>query len=377
MSVDSVSESKPRFFIPSLNGLRAVSIFVVFVGHAKALGLTVGGGFGVTIFFFISGFLITTLLRREYDRYERISLGDFYFRRFLKIVPPMVLTILLGMLLIQVQIIDLPFSWRDLLSMAVFLTNYARAAGFADIPEPLFVLWSLSVEEHFYIVFPLVYIALRKFVPSRFAQAGILLIVCLAVLSWRSYLHFSGVAWQPLNTRTDTRADALLWGCILAICFNPMMDAPRGSDFLWRWFAAPVGLVLIVLANLGTHFESHVGYTIQSLGICLFVIPAVRFPKFWMFAPLNWSVVDWFGKISYSFYLLHYLVIWTFVSLIDMNGFLSTLLSFAVTTLVAWIMYYFVEQPFARLRRRRSRVGESSSRPAGLNEFRDGELSID
>ncbi|WP_075863894.1 acyltransferase [Gordonia sp. CNJ-863] len=351
-----------RFHIPSLNGLRAVSILVVFIGHAKALELTVGGGIGVTIFFFISGYLITTLLRREYDRHNTISLKDFYYRRFLKIIPPMVVTILVGAILIQVGVIDFTISGQQIAIMLLFATNYARAFDFAAIPEPLFVLWSLSVEEHFYIVFPLIYIALRKWIPNRMVQAAILVAACTVILGWRSHLYFdAGVAWQPLNTRTDTRADALLWGCVLAVAFNPALDKTRGTVTLWKWFAAPAGAALIVAANLGTGFESHIGYTLQSLGIGLVVIPAIRYAHWWIFRPLNWRIVDWLGRISYSFYLVHYLVIWAIDSQFEMNGYLSTLASFVITTFLAWMMFKLVEEPLAKLRSKRSHAGERAN----------------
>lgn len=331
-----------------------------------SLGLSFGGGLGVTIFFFISGYLITTLLRREFDRNGRIALGDFYLRRAFKIMPPMYLSIAFGVLVTLVGLVPLAISIGGVTASALYFANYWRALGIPGIPEPMFILWSLAVEEHFYLLFPILYIVLRRFVPRVRRQVLVLVAICIAVLAWRCYLYFAvGVAWQPMNIRTDTRLDALLWGCVLAIGFNPALDPPRGPDFFWKWIAAPLGAIVTVVANRGVGFESHVGYTLQSLGIGVIVVSVVRFPKFFAFRPLNWKPVIWLGDLSYSFYLVHYYFIYWADTHLDMSGVSKTAVAFVLTVLMAWGMYRLVETPFAILRKRRSHAGEETAQDEG------------
>jgi peptidoglycan/LPS O-acetylase OafA/YrhL len=140
-------------YIPSLDGIRAISFFLVFFSHI-GLGGVVPGGFGVSIFFLLSGFLITTLLRAEFGRYQRISLSSFYLRRVLRILPPLYVTLALAALLWYP---DIPFAGT--VAQALQVSNYYEI--FASDPRSMkgtAVLWSLAVEEHFYLIFPLLYV---------------------------------------------------------------------------------------------------------------------------------------------------------------------------------------------------------------------------
>lgn len=358
-----MTEKRDTFYIPSLDGLRTLSILAVFIGHTNhILGLDVGGGFGVTIFFFISGYLITTLLRQEYETWGKIALQKFYLRRIFKILPPMYFSILFGVTLITTGLITSQMTVGGITAAVLFSANYWRAAGHTGIPEPMFVLWSLAVEEHFYLLFPLLYIGLRKIVPKVRYQVAILVSVCIGVLLWRSYLHFhAGLGWQSINVRTDTRLDGLLWGCVLAIAFNPMMDPPRGPDYIWKWVAAPIGVGCILVSSLGAEFESHIGYTLQSIGIGLVLVAVIRFPTFWAFRPLNWHPIAWLGKRSYSFYLIHYYILWSVHTHVALNGPIQTTLAFVITVIASAIMYRHIEIPFAKMRNQLSRRNRAAN----------------
>ena len=139
--------------IPSLDGLRAMSFFIVFVAHA-GLGAYVPGGLGVTIFFFLSGFLITTLMRIEYERHGTVNLKRFWLRRILRIWPAFYLVLLAAItaaLVFQPDTLSMPAARAQLLHLSNYWSIYHGFVGQADGTG---VYWSLAVEEHFYVLLP-------------------------------------------------------------------------------------------------------------------------------------------------------------------------------------------------------------------------------
>jgi peptidoglycan/LPS O-acetylase OafA/YrhL len=122
-------------------------------------------------------------------------------------------------------------SRRGVLAAATFWANYFIIVDGRDgLPGGMNALWSLAVEEHYYLLFPLLYIALRRWLPSRRHQALVLVALCLGIAAWRTYLDLNGASWDRLYLATDTRADAILWGSVMAIICNPVLGdvrAPR------------------------------------------------------------------------------------------------------------------------------------------------------
>ncbi|HEX5757440.1 MAG TPA: acyltransferase, partial [Arenimonas sp.] len=178
--------------IASLNGIRAVAVALVFFSHGGQ-GQWVPGGLGVTLFFVLSGFLITTLLQREYQRYGAIHLRNFYLRRVLRLMPPLLVVVALSGLLASASLIDGGFSPRGLLSVLFYFGNYhVIATDFGGIPAGLGVIWSLAVEEHYYLLYPpLALLLLRRQQPRR--AAAVLAALCIGMLLWRSGLYLQGV----------------------------------------------------------------------------------------------------------------------------------------------------------------------------------------
>ncbi|HEV7815286.1 MAG TPA: acyltransferase, partial [Janthinobacterium sp.] len=150
--------SQKEFYLPSLDGIRAFAVMVVFVSHA-GWGHIVPGGFGVTVFFFLSGYLITTLLRTEYEKLGSISFKSFYLRRVYRILPPVYLVLFLIYLLVQIGILTGNVSLVGLMAQVCQVTNYyllyAQEAGVVPYTG---TFWSLAVEEHFYLIFPIFFL---------------------------------------------------------------------------------------------------------------------------------------------------------------------------------------------------------------------------
>jgi peptidoglycan/LPS O-acetylase OafA/YrhL len=350
--------------IPSLDGIRACAVMLVFVSHAGLHG-KVPGEFGVTVFFFLSGYLITTLLRLEHEQSGAISFRAFYLRRVLRIFPPFYLALAVATVLWLVGGLPKgpPFRLDGLLSQALFLTNYwVVLHGWWDGHAPgTWIFWSLAVEEHFYLAFPLVYVLLLRLVSGRNRQALILGGLCAAVLAWRLVLVLAlGAGKDRTYVATDTRIDSILFGCLLGIFANPVLDRTRIDHSTWKFIVVPLALFGLLVSFLirDPWFQETVAYTLQ--GICLFplFIAAVRFHDWGPFQLLNVAPVKFIGVVSYSIYLVHPSVLYGVTSWA--SGLLppvaQSAFGLALTVAIAYGIYVAVERPAARLRRRLSRV---------------------
>ena len=238
-------------YIPSLDGIRAGAVLWVFAAHAGLADWGIPGNLGVTIFFFLSGYLITTLLRIELDQTGSVNLGAFYLRRTLRIFPPMYLALTLASVLTALGLLEGSLSPVAVLAQVAHLTNYYIIQdGWWDGRAPgTWVYWSLAVEEHFYLAFPLLYLALRRWLPSRRDQMVALFSLCGVVLAWRVLLVFGlDVTRDRTYIASDTRLDSILFGCILAVYGNPALDSVRGSVRSWMLWGVPLGVAGLLLS---------------------------------------------------------------------------------------------------------------------------------
>jgi peptidoglycan/LPS O-acetylase OafA/YrhL len=344
--------------IPSLDGLRALSFLLVFAAHA-GLEHFVPGGFGVTIFFFLSGFLITTLLRAEFEKNGVISIRHFWLRRTLRILPPFYL-VLVCALLIGLAV-DPPgtLSPPAVTAQALQYTNYWIVQhGYEGQPAGTGVYWSLAVEEHFYIVFPWFYIAMQKAKLSARNQAFVLWATCILVLVWRLILVFHYHA-PMLRTylASDTRVDSILFGCALAVWNNPVLDDVALNERRWKYAYVPFALLLLVgcLVVRGDNFRETARYSLQGAALTILFIAAIRYQHWAMFAWLNSRAAVFIGLLSYSLYLLHLAVLLGIARALPNSGLIMQGgLSLVISIALAWMIYVTVEKPCARLRRKLS-----------------------
>jgi peptidoglycan/LPS O-acetylase OafA/YrhL len=351
----STATHRPPSEIPSLDGIRAFSILFVFLSHTKLSGL-VPGGFGVTVFFFLSGYLITTLLRREADTRGRISLKNFYVRRALRILPPMYGAIALGLALTWLRLPPADLTWAGVASQLFFYANYwgiFHAHGGSGLIPGLTSLWSLAVEEHFYLGFPLLYLLLRRTVSSPRGQVRVLGALWLAISSWRCFLMWHDhVFFQRASLATDTRLDSILIGCMLAIHENPAIDGTAWSENTWRSALVLATLALgIAFVLPGVSLRESVRYSIQGLALIPWFVCAIRWPSWGIFRVLNLRPIKFVGVLSYSLYLVHMPVLLAIehVTHHEIPGQVAALLS---SLALAYVFHLALEKPFARLRRR-------------------------
>jgi peptidoglycan/LPS O-acetylase OafA/YrhL/glycosyltransferase involved in cell wall biosynthesis len=347
-------------YIPSLDGIRALSVLLVFAAHA-GLNERVPGNFGVTVFFFLSGYLITTLMRVEFGRTGSVSLKAFYLRRVLRIFPPMYLVLAGASLLTVAGLLEGSVRLEALVPQALNLSNYYIVLnGWWDGRAPgTWILWSLAVEEHFYLAFPLLYLLLLRFVRGRGRQALMLFGLCGIVLAWRLALVLVLHADKDRTyVATDTRVDSILFGCALAVFGNPVLDSTRVSDRTWKAVLLPLGLAGLLVSFLvrDAWFQETVRYSLQGLSLLPLFVAALRFPNWAMFRVLNLRPIKFVGVLSYSIYLLHPTVLFGIEQWTAWHPVVKGMFGLALTLVLAFCIYRFVELPCARLRKRLSRV---------------------
>lgn len=340
--------------IPSLDGIRTLAVALVFFAHG-GLEQIVPGGLGVTIFFVLSGYLITTLMRVEHARTGTIHYRQFYLRRLLRLMPPLFIVATLAGFLSLVNIIDGDFTAGGLFSTLFYFGNYfVIAQEFSGLPAGLGVIWSLAIEEHYYLFYPPLALLLLGVSRVRLSIA-LLATLCAAVLAWRYWLVFHGASPAYLTMATDTRVDAILIGCLMGMWRNPWLDKVASSNALRDAVLAIIcGTVLLgTLFYRDEVFRLTLRYTLQSLSIAPLIYLAVVHANRWPFRWLSARPLVYLGTISYTLYLAHHVVLLGVAKHgPELNWFWLMFISAALTVAIAEAMRRWVERPCAELRQR-------------------------
>jgi peptidoglycan/LPS O-acetylase OafA/YrhL len=349
--------------VPELDGLRGIAIIAVVIHHQfTPLGMT-GGFLGVDLFFVLSGYLITSLLLAEFEKTQSISLRNFYLRRVLRLGPALVLYLVASLAVTyHTQLISLTRQIWLIVIALLYSTNWRMAFGWDPVLDPTAIIWSLSIEEQFYLVWPILIFGSLAIKLRRRFIVGFLGLAILGVMLHRYLLFGAGTNLARLYYGTDTRADALLMGCLIALI--PLTVVGLGTK-RWLTFAGGVsaaGLAfLMIAAGFGDAFLYRGGFTGVALlaGIVIFV--AANFPPRIFSLALSWSPLCWFGRISYGLYLWHWLVLKN--TNLDYLGYWQPLVRLGMTLGVAAASFYIVERPFNRLKTRFA-VSPTTSRSA-------------
>ncbi|MCA5922644.1 acyltransferase family protein [Curtobacterium oceanosedimentum] len=303
---------------PALDGLRTVAILAVVLYHLHVPQFE-GGFTGVTVFFVLSGFLITTLLLGERRRTGRVRLGSFWVKRLLRLYPALLAFVVVGLLLWNWvgDYKGASFSAGEAAFIALTYTgNLFRA--FWDTTQGVFAhTWSLSMEEQFYLVWPPVLVLLAALrVRRRWLLTGLgVLVVGASALSWASYRTPSGGATPDVYFSPVLGVVPLAIGCALALLLDDervrvLAAGVLGRVATWLGLGLLVG-VLLWIDDDWTRHASTFGVVLPLTGLVSAVLigglVSVRSP---VSAVLAWTPVSWFGRrVSYSAYLWHPLVI--------------------------------------------------------------------
>jgi peptidoglycan/LPS O-acetylase OafA/YrhL len=357
ISTKSASTARATAHIPSLDGIRAVSFLLVFLAHT-GLENIVPGGLGVTIFFFLSGFLITTLMRDELQRKGSVSLSHFWIRRVLRILPPFYIVLVAAILFTLALYPPGSLSVPAVVAQLLHFTNYwAIYRGFVGQPPGTGVYWSLAVEEHFYLIFPWLFVGMQRLRLSAAHQAVLLWGLCILTLLWRYMLvlHFHAPT-DRTYIASDTRMDSILFGCALAVWRNPVLDKPARSERLWKYLLTPAAAALLIfcLVVRDPVFRETARYSLQGAALTMIFVAAITFHRWWPFRLLNTRPLIFLGTLSYSLYLIHQVVLYGLddLSPLHTHPVASAVVAFALSLTLSWTLYLSVEKPCARLRRR-------------------------
>jgi|SRR5471032_139862 len=346
----------------SLDGLRAISILLVVTSHAW-LGHVIPGGLGVTIFFFISGFIITRVLLAEYEANGKISIQKFYFRRFFRLMPALLVYLLLALLMMSLT--GQPLKLIDFAAVLFYFSNYYQVfVGFAHetLTSPLRITWSLAIEEHYYFVYP----ALFALMVGRWRAFLAAIAACvIAVLCWRLYLvadlGISDFTLSRIYMGTDTRVDSIFYGAGLALL---CVHSRRAQESLMRAgpFWAGMALLLSTLLVRSDVFRETIRYSLQGVALLL-LFNRLLFVDGVFCRLLSTPLMSYIGRISYSLYLYHWLVLglvamWMPEYRLPAKWAVFLPLSF----LCAHLSYTYIEKPFLHL----GRILLTRKQPLGL-----------
>ncbi len=348
---------------PALTGIRAIALSLVLIFHSNFQTLP-GSWVSLGVFFVLSGFLITTMLAKEHQKTGRISLGAFYSRRAVRLLPPLVMTVvLLGLYALVVPVGNAGNRiWGDSASALFYVSDY-RSAFFHE-PNLGFLAqcWSLAVEEQFYLVWAALLVAALTFGNRRLAYALALTGVVASVAN-RVWLVLGDRHWGPVSAARvyyafDTRADALFVGCLLGLL------ATGGHLDNWRpWakqtlvaaaLASTAAMVWIILnVTLAPRSLPLVWLPVSEVASAVIIVYFIIHPSGWGTRLAGLSVFVFIGNMSYTIYLVHwpvyvaispYTVRWSYAT--------TELVRLAVIVPLAMASWYLMEKPLMNWRRR-------------------------
>lgn len=315
-------------YSPNLDGIRALAALIVLGFHARLPFLS-GGWVGVDVFFVMSGYLITRLLLNETQQTGRVSVAAFYGRRLARLYPTLLVVAATCALLAPRLWPNINGALDSALSL-LYLTDYSHL--WHDAPSPLTHTWSLSVEEHFYLLWPL----LLPCVLRCRKPALVLLFAYLALTAWR-LISFHRFGWEATYYRFDTRLTGLVLGCLL-----PFVQLPTRKIVPIAW--AAITLVAVGV-TYGRPYALGAPMVLAELAAAVIVLAAVHSPG----GVLGSAPLAYLGRLSYGIYLWHLPVLWV----VDDGQSSYWLFAVAVpaSCALAAVTYHAIDVPIRRWRR--------------------------
>ena len=351
---------KKRRYITGLDGIRAIAVIMVLSYHLK-LALFKSGFLGVTVFFVLSGYLITGILISEVEEEGTIDLKNFWLRRIRRLVPA-VMSMAVVIIFVSAVVNRVIFTkgCKDFLASVLGFNNwwqifnkvsYFEAAG---VPSPFTHCWSLAIETQFYLIYPLILLGIYKLAKSRgegrakrgLLFAGVTLLLALISVILMIVLFDPQQDASRVYYGTDTRAFSLLFGALLAILWEYRMVPRRLSasvNMVLGSVSFAVLLVMTIAINGSSNFWYRGGQFVGTI-LTVLVIYTVLGRKTWLSRFLSNPVLKWIGDRSYSIYLWHYPIILLISKGIKASWWI-TLIEIVLSVVLAELSYRFIETP--------------------------------
>ena len=351
---------KKRRYITGLDGIRAIAVIMVLSYHLK-LSLFKSGFLGVTVFFVLSGYLITGILISEVEEEGTIDLKNFWLRRIRRLVPA-VMSMAVVIIFVSAVVNRVIFTkgCKDFLASVLGFNNwwqifnkvsYFEAAG---VPSPFTHCWSLAIETQFYLIYPLILLGIYKLAKSRgegrakrgLLFAGVTLLLALISVILMIVLFDPQKDASRVYYGTDTRAFSLLFGALLAILWEYRMVSRRLSasvNMVLGSVSFAVLLVMTIAINGSSNFWYRGGQFFGTI-LTVLMVYAVSGRKTWLSRFLSNPVLKWIGDRSYSIYLWHYPIILLISKGIKASWWI-TLIEIVLSVVLAELSYRFIETP--------------------------------
>jgi peptidoglycan/LPS O-acetylase OafA/YrhL len=342
-------------YVFGLDGLRLLAVLIVVVRHYE-LVMILPGGFGVSIFFFISGFLISRLLLAEEHRFNRpIALKPFYIRRFIRLLPPL---LLMGVVAVPALYFLYPDEFSPIQIILSFsylgnITNFGALAWGWNIGYPAIEpLWSLAVEEHFYLLLPPALLLFRT-PKSRVIVMIVAIIVPLILRVWAYEVMNTQLADQFNYHFTFTRLDSIACGVLLTLLLDTGWLRPPSKRLVGHFLVVGGGLLMLAsMVHWTNAYEIAWKYSFQSLAIGVFFVGVVFAPNYdWLRRILEWKPISHLGKISYELYLWHFPILAILLAVLP-NRALAIPVALVATLGISEVAYRLTTKRLAGVRRR-------------------------
>jgi peptidoglycan/LPS O-acetylase OafA/YrhL len=341
-------------YLPQLDGLRAIAVYLVLIYHATHVpggpGYAAGGFIGVDLFFVLSGFLVSNVILSEIDRAGRFSLGRFYARRVRRLLPAAVLVVVATMVAFVVvsDVVRRIEMVGDARSALLYYANWHFLGQSTDYfsqdlkPSPFLHFWSLAIEEQFYVFFPILVLLLVRF-GAKFARRLTVVLAVLLVASVASQVYWSNVEPNHAYYGSDARLYQLLAGVLLALALRSGTKLFAGRNGAAIMLAGFVGLLVFGsgLIDASPTWRGF-GGTLSSVTLIgsLTVLPTA-----WLSRILSSPVPVYLGKISYGTYLWHWPVILVIREVFTIGPNAVVVLAFALSSGLAALSYQIFEMP--------------------------------
>ncbi len=360
--MDLVSRNFTLGYNPALDGLRGVAILLVVLSHAH-VPLFDGAFLGVDLFFVLSGFLITSLLLLERQAHGRIDYVRFYRRRLLRLMPALALFLGAYCLVAPLLWPGLDDVYQDALVSLAYLADYGIA--FFDSPGTLLHMWSLSVEEHFYLVWPPLLMFLVRFSRPGQVWRPIALLYLLSWL-WRLLWVAHGQQFYEIFFRFDTRASGLLAGSLLAALMHERPTPMRWlQDRLPRAMWLPLAVPLLMALGWDNQGAMVWGITVVELATMVLLVAAQQRSGL-VYEMLSAPALVKLGTLSYGVYLWHYPVVRYLRA--DFSWPVVVVLTLAISIALAALSLHTIERWAMRYRDRKTGQGEAGGTAPGLGK---------